>query len=48
MPMKHRSTSFQLRKKATKVLCPSEETLLALKLFARTFNPRNFDDLIVS
>lgn len=37
--MMHRSTSFNLREKAVKAICPSEETLIALKLFARAFNP---------
>lgn len=39
--MKHRSTSFYFREKAAKALCPSEETLMALKLFARAFNPNS-------
>lgn len=38
--MKHRSTSsLTLRDKAVKSLCPREETLMALRLFARAFDP---------
>lgn len=37
--MKHCSTSYHIREKAANVICPSEETLLALRLFARAFNP---------
>lgn len=39
--MKHYSTSFRIREKASDVICPSEETLLALRLFARVFDPRS-------
>lgn len=40
--MKHCSTSYHIREKAASAICPSEETLLALRLFARAFNPNTF------
>lgn len=41
--MKHCSTSSKIREKAAKALCPSEQTLMAIRLFARAFNPQGFE-----
>ncbi len=43
MPMKHCFTSSKIREKTAKALQPSEQTLIALRLFARSFNPHGFD-----
>lgn len=39
--MKQSSTPFNLRQRAAKALCPNEETLIAIRLFARAFNPHH-------
>jgi len=46
--MKHRSTPVKICEKATQALRPSEQTLMALRMFARAFDPRNNGDFIVS
>lgn len=41
--MKHCSTSSKIREKAAKALYPSEQTLMAIRLFARAFNPQSLE-----